>query len=294
MRVIVANAKSGSNRQAKAYAEWTRRQGGIGLHCEAHNMRPEFIKQGLNTFTGDATATQAESFKGPRENVVTLPAHVTVESSRTVKLSPFVSKRNAADRWCQEVRAVIGTGEDARKVALFAVHANAAIYDRLRRRTKTTPGARAWLKGLDVLGDLIEAAKTEGYDVVVGGDFNYREGYRGDANPRHLFGRLGLTWRSDELMWLAWTPGYAVVEYRALPKPPGSDHIAIRVDLTPTADLPPQGEELPVPVDPALVEKANALTTQARAAWKAAGYPATAYRIWQAQTETNQQALRRG
>ena len=256
-------------------------------------MRPEFVAAGLAVHMG-SDEPGGQSYKGPRENVVTLPAHVTVEASRTVKLSPFVSKRNAADRWCQEVRAVIGTGEDARKVALFAVHANAAIYDRLRRRTKTTPGAKAWLKGLDVLGDLIEAAKAEGYDIVVGGDFNYREGYRGDANPRHLFGRLGLTWRSDELMWLAWTPGYAVVDYKALPKPPGSDHIAIRVDLTPTADLPPQVEDtIEPPVDPALVEKANALTTQARAAWRAAGYPATAYRIWQAQTETNQQALRR-
>ena len=226
--IVVANARSGASRQDAEFAEWVRDHGDVTIVSEAADCLDELTVAG-RVYAGEGS-------KEAREVAVVLASGAT-RVHRTVKLTDGLGTRIAPARWVTRVVDLVGGWTTVE----YSVHAHAGIQDRLTGLMHDGPTARDWEAARVKLEAMIRADLDLGRQVIVGGDFNMRD--RGDNTTRPMFERLGLTWAQTELLWLAWSSAFTRTgEPERLSNPPGSDHVALRVELTP--------KEIPMPATP--------------------------------------------
>jgi len=222
-RALVLNARSGPSQERDEFVRWIRNR---------PLARPVFVSEAheLDLAPAGNVAQSAGGSKGRRENAI-----VTRNKPHTVtehKLTEDLGGRNNHDRWT--VRAGFGDR------ALYALHENAAIQESRADGGgyRDTEGARVWRDAF--AGDFATRIRIDiraGLDVMVGMDGNWHGTAPIPGSPAAVFGELGMRFVNRELMWLAWTPGWALGSrlfgdpVKVLPMPPGSDHIALSVRL---------------------------------------------------------------
>jgi hypothetical protein len=221
MRIIVANAHSGpiTEERRHDFADWVRDQGAdVTVLSEAAHCLDELQVAG-SVYAGAVTIPA-------REVAVVLHSRAT-RAHRTLKLTDGLGTRIAPARYVTRVVDLVNGWETVE----YSVHAHAGIQDRATGLMHDGPTARDWEAARVKLEAMIRADLDLGRQVIVGGDFNMVN--RGNNTTGPMFARLGLTYAQTELLWLAWSPAFTLAGAPArLPNPPGSDHVALRVELT--------------------------------------------------------------
>jgi len=215
---VVTNARSGASQQDAAYAAWVRDQGAdVTLVSEAAGCLDELELAG-SVYAGEGSI--------PAREVAVVLGSGAFRVHRSVKLTDGLGTRVAPARWTTRVVDLL----DGWTVVEYSVHAHAGIQDS-DGTMHTGRAAQDWEAARELLERLIRADLDLGREVVVGGDFNMRD--LGDNTTAPMFNRLGLRYMQTELLWLAWSSAFTFTHMDRLPNPPGSDHVALRVQLTP-------------------------------------------------------------
>lgn len=134
----------------------------------------------------------------------------------------------------------------SRKIAHIQVHLNAAIQDRETGKMHRLERTTVTEKAVDKLRSIVQRLIQDGYEVIITGDFNWRETMRNgntappwDHSPLALAEDLGMRHYSNGLDWILWTKGFVKVGpvkvYPPATKFNKADHpwLAIRLVLKP-------------------------------------------------------------
>lgn len=120
-----------------------------------------------------------------------------------------------------------------RPLAVIAMHPHAAV-----RNAWDSDRAREYRKSMRRLHRLVVTLReTHGadLDIVIMGDLQYPD-LNGDNKvwtPRYLFERLGMSWASKGIDWVAWSSGLRVEDVKVISKDAnGQDHPWIEVELS--------------------------------------------------------------
>lgn len=233
--VIVANAHSGpiTDTKREAFAGWVKAQGAdVTILSEAAWCHDQLRTAG-SLYAGTGPLPEAV----PQREVAVVLRSERTRFHRTIKLTDGLGTRVAPARWVTRVVDVIAGW----RTVEYSFHAHAGIQD-ADGTMHTGRAAQDWTEvAQPLLERLIRSDLDMGREVIVGGDGNMRN--LGDNTLRPMFTRLGLTWAQTELLWVAWSSAFTLSGTpQRLPNPPGSDHVALRVALTP--------KEIPMPETP--------------------------------------------
>ncbi|OGK07698.1 MAG: hypothetical protein A2W80_19475 [Candidatus Riflebacteria bacterium GWC2_50_8] len=229
-RIVVVNAHSGGNRNRPGFGDWLADQEpDIALVSESVDMRQHMRQAGRVYDAGSET-------RGRREVTVVVRDGLPVPTHDQGKISPDLGIGIAHDRWWTRVQTRVA----GIKARVYSLHLNAVI----QQSTGEPRAVDRWNvthEGLVELEKQWRKDTKDGWAVIVGGDLNWNNS-RKNANshqmaPGRIFKRLGLTYVTNELMWLAWTPEtHKSVKRVSMPPTsiPGlfaGEHPALRIDL---------------------------------------------------------------
>ncbi len=236
LRVVVANGYGGGNTDKTAWAEWLRglkRPGRpmVVLGCELDGLHHVIEgTRGARLFTGPTDGSKPTH--GNRETGVIIYGRGRVTQHDAWQLTPDLREpRNIAhDRWLHRVAYKYG----GVTTDLYAWHANAAIRSD-RGGLNGTRRAQEWRKARGKIADRLDGTYRLGRASIAGCDANEVDRPNVD-NLRAVFTGQRLTWRSEELMWLAWSKHWRPQRIHVIPpaRVPGvgpGEHPVIVADL---------------------------------------------------------------